>query len=130
MIKFEMKKLVRDKLPQIIEGQGGVIARRTLGEDEFFRELQVKLTEEIIELNEVKFGNKGDLLNELADVQLILDYIRKISEISDEELKQIIEAKSLKAGNFEDRTYIGTVELPDDSQWVGYYRKKGFKEII
>ena len=46
MIKFEMEKLVRDKIPHIIEGQGGVITRRTLGKKEFFRELQVKLAEE------------------------------------------------------------------------------------
>ena len=130
MIKFEMEKLVRDKIPHIIEGQGGIITRRTLGKKEFFRELQVKLAEETTELNEVNFGEKGDLVNELADVQLILDYLRKMSGVSDEELQQAIEAKSLKLGNFEDRTHIGSVELPDKSQWVGYYRKKGFKEII
>lgn len=130
MIKFEMDKLVRDKIPQIIEEQGGIIIRRSLSEEEFFSELQVKLTEETLELNEVNFGNKSDLINELADVQLILDYLRKTSGISSEELQQAIEAKSLKVGNFEDRTHIETVELPDDSQWVEYYRKKGLKEII
>ena len=129
MIKFEMEKLVRDKIPHIIEEQGGVITRRILGEEEFFRELQVKLAEETTELNEVNFGEKDNLVNELADVQLILDHLKKISGVSDEELQKAIEAKSRKVGNFEDRTHIGTVELHDESQWVEYYRKKGFKEI-
>ncbi|MCX6726775.1 MAG: nucleoside triphosphate pyrophosphohydrolase [Candidatus Shapirobacteria bacterium] len=129
MIKFEMEKLVRDKIPQIIEGQGGMITRRTLGEEEFFRELQIKLTEETTELSEVKLCDKGELINELADVQLILDYLVKTSGASDEELRQAIEVKSKKVGDFENRTYIGTVKLPDDSEWVKYYRKKGFKEI-
>lgn len=129
MITFKMKKLVRDKIPQIIKGQGGIITRKILNTEEFFKELKEKLVEEAKELGEVELKNKEELTNELADVKLLMDYLMRIAKIENKELLEVIKSKSNKVGDFKKRIYIETVKLPDNSDWVGYYRKKKFEEI-
>ena len=74
MRRFYHKKLIRDKIPQIIEANKGKCEVRVINKDEFKRELKKKLIEEAKEL---KGAKKSELLKELADV---LELIRSIAE--------------------------------------------------
>ena len=49
---MEYHKLVRDRIPEIIEGKGDTCVVRVAGEDEFRTKLQEKLWEEIGEFLE------------------------------------------------------------------------------
>ena len=60
MVKFN--KLVRDKIPQIIEKSGAVPVTRILDREEYLTCLEAKLDEEVREFHESK------AMEELADI--------------------------------------------------------------
>ena len=129
MKTFKMNKLVRDKVVDVMKGQNKISETRVLDDREFVAELKVKLMEELDELNEVDFGDKDHFKNELADIQLLIDYLLKSNNISKEELDEFQKEKLAKVGGFDKRIFVGKVDLQDDDEWVEYYRKKGFEEV-
>jgi predicted house-cleaning noncanonical NTP pyrophosphatase (MazG superfamily) len=129
MKTFKMNKLVRDKVVDVMKGQNKIVETRVLDDREFVAELKVKLMEELDELNEVDFGDKDHFKNELADIQLLIDYLLKSNNISKEELDEFQKEKLAKVGGFDKRIFVGKVDLQDDDEWVEYYRKKGFEEV-
>ena len=129
MRSFLMNKLVRDKIASNMEDQGKKVKTRILNDEEFVKELKVKLAEELAELNEVEFGDRDNFKNELADIQLLVDYLLKTNKISKEELEEFQKKKNEKVGAFEKRIFAGKVSLKDDDEWVDYYVKKGFEEV-
>jgi len=74
MKKIFHKKLIRDRIPQVIETSGDKYEVRIMKKREFEKELKKKLVEEAKELIEVK---RKDLLNEMADV---LELLKSIAE--------------------------------------------------
>lgn len=124
-----MNKLVRDKVLSTMEKQGKKTTSRILNDEEFVKELKTKLKEELAELDEVEFGDREHFINELADIQLLIDYLLKINKITKEELNKFQKEKLKKVGGFEERIFAEEVNLKDNDEWVGYYIKKGFKEI-
>jgi predicted house-cleaning noncanonical NTP pyrophosphatase (MazG superfamily) len=126
---FRMKKLVRDKIVERMEGDGNKVDSKILNDKEYIDELKSKLKEELIELNEVKFGDKENFKNELADIQLLVDYLLKVNKISKKELLEFKKEKADKMGGFDKRIFVDTVNLLDDDEWVEYYIKKGFEEV-
>ena len=97
-------KLVRDKIPEIIQKNGEESIVRVLSDNEFKDELYKKLLEES---NEVLASNNVDsTLEELADV---LEIIKSIAELNNKELDDVIEIanqKRLKRGGFERRIFL------------------------
>lgn len=124
-----MNKLVRDEIVSTMEKQGKKTISRVLNDEEFVKELKIKLKEELAELDEVEFRDRENFKNELADIQLLIDYLLKINKISKEELKNFQKEKIKKVGAFEKRIFVEEVNLEDDDDWVNYYIKKGFEEI-
>ncbi len=59
-------KLVRDKIPEIIEQKGGKYKIRLAGSEEYWNKLKVKLTEEVAEFLE------SESHEEIADVLEVL----------------------------------------------------------
>lgn len=129
MRRFLMNKLVRDKVVSIMEEQGKKATSRILNDEEFIKELKIKLKEELAELDEVEFGDRENFINELADIQLLVDYLLKVNKISKEELDKFQKEKLEKVGGFEKKIFVGEVDLKDNDEWVDYYIKKRFKEI-
>lgn len=129
MKTFLMNKLVRDKIVEVMEGQGKKVKTKILNDQEFVEQLKIKLKEELEELNEVEFGDREHLINELADIQLLIDYLLSVNGLSKDEVKNYQKEKTVKAGGFDKRIYVGKVNLQDDDEWVEYYRKKGFEEV-
>jgi len=94
-------KLVRDKIPEIIEASGRSAQFRQLRGKAFERALHDKLVEETTELCDAKTA--GEVLEEAADV---LEVIRAIAFVHGHELSEVIraaDAKRATRGGFDSR---------------------------
>lgn len=100
-------KLVRDKIPEIIVGNGGEPFTRILDEDEYKVELETKLMEEY---NEVLLATGEERVEELADM---LEVITALAKLEGKSLEDVIEVKNKKCdkrGGFEKRIFLEKVE--------------------
>ena len=98
-----MKKLVRDKIPEIIRKRGEVPLFYVAMESEYKRCLHEKLIEESNELNSA--SKVEDIKTEIADVLEVLDAIMKTHGIVQTEIMDIKAHKRNERGGF-DRHYI------------------------
>lgn len=99
-------KLVRDRIPEIIEEKNETPVTRVLNEDEYKFELERKLYEEY---NEVIESSGEDRLFELADM---IEVIRSLASVSGKTLEDIIElanGKRNKRGGFEKKIFLEKV---------------------
>lgn len=103
MEKYFHKKLIRDKIPEIIDANSGLYKTRILDDTEYEIELKRKLMEEAKELQE---AGEEEILNELADVLELTKSIaiQKGIKFSDVEEKQI--SKKEKRGGFEKKIFL------------------------
>ena len=92
-------KLVRDKIPQIIEAAGKTPITRTLSQQEYLEELDKKLNEEIAEYQADKS------IEEMADVLEVLLAICQGRGHSVEELMKVREEKREARGGFEQKIF-------------------------
>ena len=103
MERFTHNKLVRDKIPEVIESSGGQYEIRVLGEEEFRRELVNKLTEEAKELSSV--DPKG-LVDEMADVLELLKALAKENGIDFRVVEEKQVSKREERGGFQRRLFL------------------------
>ena len=103
-------KLVRDRIPEVIEKTGKELSSRVLENGEYEIELKKKLSEKIAEYNEAKTNEEA--IEELADILELLHAAIKIHGSSFEELEKIRKAKAEKRGGFEKRIFL--IEVEDD----------------
>ena len=97
-------KLVRDKIPEIIESNNETCETRILQDEEYIIELNKKLLEEANEV--VSATNKEDTLEELADLyEVILAKLDTLQSNIDE-IKEIAEAKTKKRGAFKKKIFL------------------------
>lgn len=97
-------KLVRDKIPEIIENNGEIPIIRKLDDEEFKLELKRKLLEEYNEV--VKAQTADELLEELADM---LEIIATISQLENSNLSSVISImneKRQKRGGFSKKLFL------------------------
>lgn len=97
-------KLVRDRIPEIIEKSGKTAYRRILNNEEYIEELDRKLNEECAEYQADKS------IEELADMLEVMYAIAQARGYSIEELEQVRAEKAEKRGSFKDRIYLEKVE--------------------
>jgi len=109
MRRFYHKKLIRDKIPQLIEANKGKYKVRIMKEGEFKRELKKKLIEEAKEIIKAK---KDELSKELADV---LELVKSIAESENIDFK-LIEKKQKQRrkerGAFKKRLFLTWSDKP------------------
>ena len=98
------EKLVRDNIPRIIEAQGEVPVIRTLDDEEYLHQLDVKLREEMEEYLE------DGSMEEMADLIEVARAIVAARGFAWEEVEEIRKAKAAKNGVFEKRIYLIGVE--------------------
>ena len=96
-------KLVRDRIPEIIEKSGKTAYCRILSNDEYIVELDRKLNEECAEYQADKSIEK------LADMLEVMYAIAQARGYSIEELEQIRAEKAEKRGGFKDKIYLEKV---------------------
>ncbi len=103
MEKFYHKKLIRDKIPEIIKANNGKYELRVMEKDEFRKELKKKLVEESKELIEAE---KSELGKELADVLEIIKSIAESENISFELIEEKQEQRRQERGGFKKRLFL------------------------
>ena len=97
-------KLVRDKIPEIIENDGEIVFMHVLSDAEYRLELYKKLNEECMEVASSKTSK--EILEELADV---LEVLRSIAELEGSQfgdIIQIADKKKEKRGGFQKRIFL------------------------
>lgn len=97
-------KLVRDKIPKIIENDGETPVVRVLNDNEYKKELEKKLKEEYEEVLLAK--DKKERLEELADM---LEVIRTLALLEDEDIQSVInimDKKREKRGGFTKKLFL------------------------
>ena len=87
-------KLVRDRIPEIIEADGKTCVYETLSDEEYIRLLDQKLNEELAEYQESKS------LEELADLLEVMQAIVRARGWTLDELEQVRADKAAKRGGF------------------------------
>ena len=96
-------KLVRDRIPEIIESSGKTCITEILSDEEYLRMIDEKFNEELAEYH------KDQNIEELADL-LELIYAATIARgYSLEELEQVRAEKAAKRGSFEKKILLREV---------------------
>lgn len=96
----KFNKLVRDKIPQIIEAGGGSCVTRVLSDEEYLLALDQKLDEELAEYH------KDQNIEELADLLEVLYAAAAVRGYTWEQLEQVRRDKAQARGGFEKRVLL------------------------
>ena len=100
-MKITYNKLVRDKIPDIINTREGTSCEtRVLQDSEYLQMLNAKLQEELTEY--LESGN----VEELADLEEVLRAVLDAKGVSYEEFEKIRLDKCLKRGAFKDKILL------------------------
>ena len=100
------QKLVRDRIPEIIEKQGKQSVCSVLSDEEYLVRLDQKLLEELEEYLEDKS------MEELADLLEVMMAVAKARGSSIEEVEAIRRQKAEKRGGFEKKILLEEVREP------------------
>ena len=101
--KYYHKKLVRDKIPEIIESFGDSYKTRILDIREYRRQLRKKLIEEAKESVSAK---KSELAKELSDVSQVIKSIADFEGIPLKDIEAKRKDRERKRGAFKKRIYL------------------------
>ena len=93
-------KLVRDRIPAIIESNGQIPRVRILSDEEYTVALEQKLDEEVREFH------REHNLEELADILEVVYALTENLGCSKEELMEVYQKKHDKRGGFRNRVYL------------------------
>jgi predicted house-cleaning noncanonical NTP pyrophosphatase (MazG superfamily) len=109
MEKIVYEKLVRDKIPEIIEKSGKTCETEILTDEEYVKMLDKKLCEELAEYYKEKN------LEELADLLEVLYAAAQARGYSLEELEQVRVEKRNARGGFEKKIFLKSVTEYEES---------------
>ena len=102
-MQFQYHKLVRDRIPEIIEDSGKTCVYELLSDTDYLRLLDEKLQEELAEYQESKS------IEELADLLEVMQAVVKARGWTLEELEQVRADKAAKRGGFEKKILLKEV---------------------
>lgn len=97
-------KLVRDRIPEIIEASGKICSVEILSDEEYIRMLDAKLDEELLEYH------KDQNIEELADLLEVIYATAKARGYTLKELERVREDKAVKRGSFEKKFLLKEVK--------------------
>lgn len=101
-------KLVRDKIPEVIQKNGKSYSTRILSQLEHEEQLRIKLQEEMAEY--LAADTAGQALEELADVLEVIHSLAGIHHSSFHEVETIRKQKSAERGGFKKRVFLEKVD--------------------
>lgn len=102
MIK-KYNKLVRDRIPEIIEGSGNTCVTEILSDEDYLRMLDAKLDEELAEYH------ADQNIEELADLMEVIRACAVARGYTVEDLEQVRVEKVTKRGGFEKKILLKEV---------------------
>jgi len=103
MNKITYNKLVRNKIPQIIEADDKKVIYEILSNSEYMTMLDEKLNEEIREYQDSKNVEK------LADIMEVVYTIAMVNGLSPDELEEMRKTKAEKRGDFSGKVFLKEV---------------------
>lgn len=103
MTMLSYNKLVRDKIPEIIEASGKKCEIQVLNDETYLEMLDKKLGEEVKEYQE------SHEVEELADILEVIYALAQARSVSKEQLEEIRKAKADKRGSFEKKILLKSV---------------------
>ncbi|MGM0852607.1 MAG: nucleoside triphosphate pyrophosphohydrolase [Bacillota bacterium] len=101
-------KLVRDRIPEIIEATGKTFTTRILSDEEYLIELKKKSFEELEEFHDAE--TREDAIEELADLMEIVLEFAKFHNTSLDEIEAIRRETAEKRGSFDKKIFLKDVE--------------------
>lgn len=96
-------KLVRDKIPEIIEADGKSCKTKILSDEEYLKMIDAKLDEELAEYH------KDQNIEELADLMEVIYAATEARGYSVEQLESVRLAKVEKRGGFKEKILLREV---------------------
>ena len=118
-MRFQVEKLIRDKLPEIMRGQGLAVFDRRLDDEAFDLSLRAKLLEETLEAQAA--ADPQELVGELADLTEVMLALGALHGVSAADIEAKRQAKRQERGGFDDRVYNAAVEAEDGLPAADYY---------
>lgn len=103
-IENRYPKLIRDRIPAIIERDGKIATTHIAEKEEYVRFLLLKLIEEATELSDAKGSDHQK--EEIADVREVLDAIQVALGFPENELEKVRASKFAQRGGFADRIIL------------------------
>lgn len=101
----QFNKLVRDKIPKQIEGEGRMVQYKRLDNKAYFDALVDKIMEEAKEVVEARYATREFFLQEVGDLLDVCVSLVTHME-AHTELARLRQRKTLELGTFNDRMYI------------------------
>ena len=101
---MEHNKLVRDRIPEIIEKSGRIAVTRVLDDEEYARCLEAKLDEEVAEFH------RDQNIEELADILEVVLALCSLKGHTAKELEAAYRKKHESRGGFERKIYLISAE--------------------
>jgi predicted house-cleaning noncanonical NTP pyrophosphatase (MazG superfamily) len=108
-MRKEYKKLIRDRIPEIMEEKGVKYGVRVLGDEEYKKELLKKIIEEAQEVLEVN-GDKKELTKEIGDVLEIVDYLVSVFELDRKDIEKVRKGRKKSRGGFDKKLFLEYTE--------------------
>ena len=103
MKHIQYNKLVRDRIPEIIESSGKTCTVEILSDEDYLRMVDVKLDEELTEYH------KDQTIEELADLLEVIYAATKARGYSIEQLETVRSEKAAKRGAFDKKILLKEV---------------------
>lgn len=109
---MQYHKLVRDRIPEIIEADGKICTWETPSDETYLQLLDEKLNEELEEYRENK------TLEELADLLEVVQAVVRARGWTPEQLEQLRADKAAQRGGFEKRILLTSVRKKEDYRYL------------
>ena len=101
-------KLVRDKIPEIIEADGRTPLWRTLKKAEYKKALCEKLVEEVKEVNKAK--EKKELMKEIGDVEEVIQALIETFNLERKGITKLRNKRKRERGGFSKQIWLEGVK--------------------
>lgn len=100
MTRITYNKLIRDRIPEIIQVEGKQYQTKVMPVDDYLQALRSKLVEEA---SEVATADANSLVKELADLQEVIDALMESYGIQQSTVLQEQVKRRVERGGFEQR---------------------------
>ena len=102
-------KLIRDRIPEIMEARGVKFKTSVLSQDDYKNELLNKLVEESREVQAAK-TDRSELIKELGDVLEVIDYLIIAFGLDSEEIRAVKAERKESRGGFAEKIFLEYTE--------------------
>ena len=110
-MRRDYNKLIRDRIPQIIQNSGKRCAVESMPVTEYRQALLEKLVEEA---QEARQASAEELVTELADIQEVLAALMAAWQIAPEHVQQVQRQRRAERGGFDQRLRLLWTEDGDE----------------